>query len=472
MKPAFPTIDAVTWVTAYVVVLYAIPSRLVVDALGSAGAPSMLFGLVSLALWILLQLTTDGDPMALLEHRPVRRSLLILLASVALTYIIAMSQPIEADEVSPADVALLALLSWSGTLLIAADRIISMHRMTSLAHNLALAGALMGALGLLQFITGDVIIDRISIPGLRSAEFTAFERGDFVRPSGTATHPIEFGVILAMLLPFALHTAFYGRRSQLFLRWLPVILLSGAVSLTLSRSAYVSAAAGLVVLMIGWPREKRRIFLFGGLAMGMVLFAAVPRLFGTISSLFRNVGNDPSIDSRTDSYAIAAQFISRSPIFGHGLGTFLPKYRIFDNQYLLLLVSVGIVGAAAFIALLLFGIYSGAKAHKFARSDQERDLALAVTASISAGAVSLTTFDAFAFPMTMGTLFLVLGMAGALYRICVSDPRRVLEPADPVDSRRIRPTRRRASTTDSRQNGRTKHGRRTVSSTSRRRFVR
>ena len=59
--------DAVGWLTAYLVLLLFIPSRLVVGPLGSAGAPSMLFGLGSLLLWLLLFLgadrrTSSGSP--------------------------------------------------------------------------------------------------------------------------------------------------------------------------------------------------------------------------------------------------------------------------------------------------------------------------------------------------------------------------------------------------------------------------
>ena len=49
------------------------------------------------------------------------------------------------------------------------------------------------------------------------------------------------------------------------------------------------------------------------------------------------------------SYAIAGEFIGRAPIFGRGFSTFLPSYRILDNQYLGLLIETGIVGLVAFL---------------------------------------------------------------------------------------------------------------------------
>ncbi|MDQ7992116.1 MAG: O-antigen ligase family protein, partial [Propionicimonas sp.] len=338
------------------------------------------------------------------------------------SYALAMVRPIDPDEISPADVALLSVLSWSGAMLIANDGLVSMQRLRDLVQKLAWAGGLLAALGVAQFLTNDILIDRISIPGLRVAEFEVFERGGFVRPSGTATHPIEFGIILAMMMPFALHSAYFGKARNLVVRWLPTLLLGVAIALTFSRSAYVSAGVALIILMIGWPARRRATFAAGLGALAVVLFAAVPRLFGTIGALFRNVGDDPSISSRTDSYDLAFEFIGNSPFFGRGLGTFLPKYRIFDNQYLVLLVSIGVVGTIAAVVLFLTGVWV---ALSVARSDPEpenRDVGLTIAAAIAAGAVSLATFDAFAFPMTMGTLFLVLGMAGAAYRLSSEEP--------------------------------------------------
>lgn len=410
--------DAVTWLTFYVFILYAIPSRLVISQLGSAGALSMLLGISGFCGWTIYQLGRPfADPSAVQERRrPVRMALVGFLVCVSISYGLAMSRPIEGDEISPADVALLSVISWSGALLVANDGIGSMRRMRVLVRRLAWAGAFLAGLGLVQFLTNDVIIDRISIPGLRAAEFEVFARAGFVRPSGTASHPIEFGIILAMLLPFSLHSAFYFRHRNHVARWLPVLVIAVALALTLSRSAYVSAVVALGILVIGWPAHRRRAFLLGAGALGLALFASVPKLFGTIIGLFSNVDSDPSISSRTDSYALFGEFFSNSPFFGRGLGTFLPKYRIFDNQYLGLLVGIGLIGTLAFLVLVVAGIVSALNVSYSEREPEFKDLGLVTASSIAAGSVSLTTFDGFSFPMTMGTLFLVLGLAGALHR--------------------------------------------------------
>ncbi len=416
-RPGRRRTDAVTWLTLYIVVLYAIPTRLVIDALGSAGAPSMLMGLLSFGGWVLMHVSATSDEGRAAEGPSVRTVLVAFVICVGFSYIAGTSRPIDADEISPGDVAVLSVLSWVGTSLIANDGIASIRRAQVLTRRLAWAGGALGILGLAQFATGQSLIEWISIPGLRTGAFEIFTRDGMVRPSGTATHPIEFGIILTMLLPLALHVAFTDRTMRAWLRWLPVLVLSVAVALTFSRSAYVSIVVAIVILLIGWPPRRRIAFAIGTGTLALLLFAAVPRLFGIINSLFRNVGNDPSISSRTDSYELFWEFFSRWPIFGRGLGTFLPKYRIFDNEYLGLLVGVGIVGTIAFIVVIGAGAYSAIRVHRTNGDSAVRDLGLTLVASIAAGAASLTAFDAFAFPMTMGTLFLLLGLAGALSRM-------------------------------------------------------
>ncbi|WP_315549326.1 O-antigen ligase family protein [Microbacterium aurum] len=409
--------DAVTWLLCYVVVLYGIPSRLVIDQLGSAGAPSMLFGLASFAGWALFQIGRTTDDPEELTRRPVRVAAVIFLLCVGASYLAGMIRPIDSDEVSPADVALLSVLSWCGVLLLTSDGVRSLERLRSLARGLAWVGGLLAILGLLQFATNDVLIDRLSIPGLRDADFEVFSRGDFIRPSGTATHPIEFGLILTILLPIALHVAYTDTGRNVFARWAPVPLLAVTIALTFSRSAYVSVLFALLVLLIGWPAVRRRGFLIGFAALVAALFVGVPRLFGTIGSLFRNVGNDPSIASRTNSYDLFWEFFANAPFFGRGLGTFLPKYRIFDNQYLMLLVGVGVIGTLAFVAVLGTSLYVAIGISRRSPDPVVRDLALSGAASVAAGAVGLATFDGFAFPMTMGSIFLIVGMIGAIHHV-------------------------------------------------------
>ncbi|MFE6646205.1 O-antigen ligase family protein [Nocardioides sp. NPDC057772] len=419
-------VDAVTWLSLYTLAVFVIPSWLVFRPLGSAGSVSMLMGLGSFAIWVLLSI---GRPLP--ENRPrqpMRLMLALFLFSVGITYVIAMSRPISRDEVSPADVAILAMVSWVGTLLLAGDAIPSMARVHVLVWRLVVGGTFLALLGLAQFFARQVFVDRISIPGL--TPMTTVElamRNGLVRPAGTALSPIEYGTLMGMLLPIALHVGFHHRNLNLFVRWAPVALICMIIAASSSRSAYLGAAIAVLVCMIGWSRKQRGLVL--GLAVGglSLVFLVAPRIINSVTGMFVGAEEDPSVTSRTDSYGVAWFFVERNPFFGRGLGTFLPKYRIFDNQYLQMMVSIGIVGVLLFVAFVVATFIQLARVYRACEDPKTRDLVIALIGAAAAGFAGLAFFDAFAFPMTMGTIFLVLGLGSAVTRLTAHPP--------PVDER-------------------------------------
>lgn len=415
--------DAVGWLSAYMVLLLFVPSRLVLGPLGSAGAPSMLFGLGSLLLWLLLFFGAERRTSE--EHQPIRLALGVFLFCVGISYVFAMSRPMSPDEISPAAVALLALASWAGTLLLTHDGVSERRRLDILIWRFAVCGGAIAALGLVQVVTRRLLVDQLSFPGLSSSPvYGLATRGGYPRPAGTSIHPIEYGVLLAMLLPLALHVGIHHRRRPLLARWLPALTLGAIIPLTSSRSAYLGAFIAVAIYMVGWTGSQR-LRMLGTCVAGVVAMTVItPNFLSSVVGLFTGVSGDPSIESRTDSYSLAAQFVDQHPLFGRGLGTFLPKYRIFDNQYLLLLVTIGILGTLAFLVLAIVAVTMTLRLRRQLQDLGSRDLALAICAAVCAGFSCLFMFDAYAFPMTMGTLFLILGIAGAFRRIALEERNR------------------------------------------------
>lgn len=408
-------VDAVTWLSGYVVLLLFVPSKLVLGPLGSAGAPSMVVGLGSLLLWGLVRLAGREERV---DAQPIKAAVWIFLLAVGVSFVLAMSRPIAPDEISPADVALLTTASWAGTFLVAHDLILSRERLDTLLWRLVLCAGAVGLLGITQVLTGQAWVDRVTVPGLTLREVTGtFTRGAFVRPAGTAVHPIEYGVLVTMLLPLAIHVGVHLRSRPVLLRWMPAAALLAVVPLTSSRSAYLGSLLGMGVYLLGWPPRFRFPALLAGVAAVVAMAAVTPNLFNSVIGLFSQAGDDPSIASRTDSYRVAGAFIDSQPWFGRGLGTFLPKYRILDNQFLGLLVSVGVVGTLAFVTIAVVAIASLLRQRRSVGDEQTRDLCLALVSGVLVGFAGLAMFDAFSFPMTMGTLFLLLGASGALLRI-------------------------------------------------------
>jgi O-antigen ligase len=413
--------DATSVLTCYLVLLWFVPSSMVVPALGSAGSPSSLLGVAAFFWWVWFHVRRT-EPLTG-GFQPVRASVLVWLLIMLVVYAHAMSGPLPGDEVSVADSGMLRLLGMAGILLVANDGLGSGHHLHQILRRLALCAGLVAVLGLVQYSTRELLVDRLSIPGLTASALSGGlgDRGGFVRPSGTSTSPIEYGLVLALALPIVIALASGHHRHRILFRILLVPMVA-SIYFSISRSAYLCALVGVVVMAASW-NGRQRLQATGFLAVTSVaMYLSVPGLLGTIMGLFSNAGEDPSVGSRTGSYEIAGAFIENSPVLGRGFGTFLPKYWILDNGYLGLLIEGGVLGLGGLLALIGAGVLAARQARRWSPDPDDQQLARALMASIIAGAAGLAFFDAFAFPQSAGAVFLLLGLAGAM--------RRLKKPAD------------------------------------------
>lgn len=414
---ARPGWDAVTVLTVGLVLNCALPSYLSVAVLGPLGRPGVVWFLAAVLWWEWSQLQRPF-PLGV-QPQPARRFLFLFLGVMLASYGLNNLAGLPADEARAADSGLLKGLSWVGIFLIAHDGITSRERLLVLLRRVATIGALMSALGLLQFFTGESFISSLYIPGFTAgSDFDNIQsRAGFLRAAGTASHPLEYGVVLCMSLPIAITLALHDARGKAVLRWLSVGVVGAASALSVSRSALIGIATALIVLLPSWSRAARLragIILAVGV-LGMYLF--VPGMVGTVRGLFTGLSEDSSTQSRTDSYGAAFDLVSRNPVAGRGFGTFLPSYRILDNEYLLLVIELGILGLCSFVLLVLSGIYCCARACRRSRDPLLRQLCFALISSLTAGGVMFAFFDALSFPMAASFMFLALGVAGALWRI-------------------------------------------------------
>lgn len=347
----------------------------------------------------------------------------LFAGAMLISYIAAATRTISAVELRAADAGLLSVVAWIGVQFTAMDAISSRARLDTLLRRLVLAAAALATLGIVQFITNLAFTNYIVIPGLHdnTSLVSLYGRGGLTRPAGTAIHPIEFGAVLTMILPFALHYAITDRTRSAGRRWYPVLAIAVAVPISISKSAIVSVTVVLIFLLPTMARAIRRRIYAALPALLAGLYVLVPGLLGTLSGLFTGLlGGDSSTQSRTDSYSFAWHFISRQPFFGRGFQTFLPSYRIFDNEYLLLLVEAGFVGTFALMGLFTVGVLSTLRDRRATPDALSRQLGAAFAASVASALMSFALFDAFSFPMAASLIFLILGCAGAWRRLAVA----------------------------------------------------
>lgn len=418
----------------YVGVLFVVPSALVVGAIGAAGTPANLIAIAGLLAWLAMTLRGWNPG----TWTPVRVAFSLFVLAVLISYcaghVAGWYQPADIHQrtdrawvmadvaelteklTNGADRGLLALAGWAGVLLITADGVRSWQGLERLTQWLVRFAAVVAGLAILQYFTGINVAAALHIPGMQTVtELATFARSDLNRVVATAMHPIELGVVMAALLPLAVHR---GIHSSHWREWIPAGMLAVVVLMSISRSAIIVAAGAVFILFLGWP-WRWRLLLLAMAPVGAVAARAVfPGLLGTIQALFLHLGDDPSIAGRTDDYEVVARHFWEHPVVGQGFYTWIPMYfRTLDNQLLVMLLEIGIIGTVAFLGTILTAILSAVAVRRRVAAPQHQHLALAIAAGVFGISLSYITFDTLGFRQASGITFLLIGMAGAAWRL-------------------------------------------------------
>lgn len=410
--------DAAALLTGYLALAFFIPSNLTLPGMGGVGTPANVFALLGLIWYLATWLTGRIRPAA--GTRLPRVVMWLLAVSVLASYLVNATRGSTHKEVLAADRGLIGLLVWVSIVVLVSAGIQDRTRLDVLLRRAVVMGSVVAAFGYYDFFTATNIAEHITIPGLQSssAQIAAMDRGAFTRPRSTTAHPLEFGGMLAILVPFAVHQAFDPVRKHLsgWRRWGPVALMGGALPLTVSRTSIIGALIVVLVMVPRWKPQRRwaaMALILGSVAVFKVI---IPGLIGTITNLFASFlsNSDSSTQARTVKYSAIVPYLNEHLWFGRGFGTFIPELYFFtDNQYMLTLAEMGVLGLVALIALFVTGIHTGGAVRRLARTESDRELGQAFLASALVALVISATFDALSFPMYAGIFFLVLGAGGS-----------------------------------------------------------
>ena len=415
--------DGCSVLTLVVALLLLVPQPYVlVGPLRSVGNPAVLVAIGALAIWAasrVLNLSTAE------ELHPVRWALLVFTIAAAASFAAGLLRDLTSGERSSMDRVVFQHLALLGVALLAVDELGTRERITTLLQRLVLIGGVTGVIGILEFaFSGFDYRQVMLLPGLTTnTEIVSQSRSGFDRVAAGASHPIEFSVVISALVPLALHFVLHSESR----RWrfaLALVAMLAAIPMSVSRSGFITLAVGVLVYAVALTHRGRFNALVLGL-IGLAVFRAmVPGLLGTVRGLFRDVGTDPSIAGRTDDYAAIPALMHGHWWWGRGLGTFQPDvYFILDNQYLAALLQGGLVGLAAFVALLVVGLGVARGVRRRATDPAMRSLGQALTATIAALAVSAFVFDSLSFRQSGFVLVLTIGCAGALWSLVRHEPK-------------------------------------------------
>lgn len=431
-----------TMLTVYLVLLLVIPSGVTITELGTLGRPSLIWGLILVVWWAVARLQAGSDGKQTVSQ-PVRFAFGAFVVLVLLSFTAAMLRGQPDDQLSPAATAVIRLLSWAGVLLVAVDGIRTLSELSAMVRRIGIGAGLLAVLGLLQALTGQALVDFFgSIPGLSMAGGLG-ERAGVIRSSGTAIHPLEYATALNAALPLVIAAAIsLGFRAPPSGRglwwWLPVFLIAVSSLLAVSRSAIIGFVVAVISMIPAVPRRYLPAALGAGAVVAFAVYAARPGLFSTTVALFTGAGDDPSTQSRTRGLELVPVFMSPSPLIGTGYGIFLPRYYIFDNQWILLAIELGILGVLGFAAIFIAGIWSARQARSSA-DPAVRLLGHAFAAAMFNVAVLFAFFDGLSFPIAGGILFLLFGLCASVRSVAADEAASSRSPVTPGASERHDP---------------------------------
>lgn len=448
-----PAIPATVIPIIYAGLLLLLPSMLVIQQIGAQGTPANLWAITGLVIWLCM---TVGGLNPVRGLTPTRVTLAMFIITVLLSYIsgnlAGWFQPADIHQrsdalwravtierlnealISAGDRGLLALCGWAGVMLLTAESPRRWADLERIVTWVVAFATVVAALGIFQYFTGANVAAWFQIPGLSTLrDQNVYTRSIVNRVVVTAAHPIELGVVAAAIFPLALHRSLYAAKK--WLPWVQAAMILMVLLMSVSRSAIIVLAVGMLVLLVGWP-ARRRLWALAIIPVATaVLRAALPGLLGTLRALFTNLEDDPSIAGRTDDYEIIYRMAQDHPIFGQGLYTWVPFYfRTLDNQVLMFALEIGFIGLAVFVVLTLTHLVGVLVARTRVRDQRSRHLGLAVVAATAGLLSAYVTFDAISFRMAAGMTFLLLGMAGAIWNLTyVSPPTNQTLSADSLD---------------------------------------
>lgn len=410
---------AIDLLIVFLALQFLIPARLVISGMGSVGRPSVAWGLLLAFLWVVAAFRPLSLPRG---AQPIRWALCLFLAVQLVGYATGYGRLLPVIEARSADRWLIYITSMVAVGLTVVDGIKSREQLDRLLKAVIGFASVMAAAGTLQYFRIVDVTRYIQVPGLgRNSDLIGVGvRGDggFARVAGTATHYIEFGVVLALILPLALHYAFHAPRGRRVLQWALVGLIAGSIPFSISRAAIVTVAVTTVLMFAVWKWRIRYNAIVLGVVAGGIFHVINRGLLGTIKSLFSNVDNDPSIQGRLGDQAYVMAMFAERPLLGRGAGTVMPsRYILLDNQFFGMLLAGGLLGIFGFVALFAAAYMVARSIRLRAPHEESRHLGQALAAGTAGAFVASGTFDSLAFPTFTGVLFILVGATGALWRL-------------------------------------------------------
>ncbi len=416
-------IDTAAWLGLMLILLYVLPGQLIVPNMTYAGRPALLLCLMLCFWWLMTRL---NPRLAMTGPQPVRWAVFAYFTTMLISYLAGLIRGLTGIESNAQNFAMLAALQFCGVILMTADGIANWERLQLVLKVYAVSAAFMAMVAMIQAFLKFDIAAYLTLPGLEfKGGVRGFERRGpgaetLFRVGGTATHYIEFSVVMAMAAPFALHLARFTEEKWQRRGFAVIAMLcAAAIPVSISRTGILALVLAALVMFRLWNwRVRYNLMVMGG-GLIAVIAVAKPGVLGTLRSLFFAGSEDPSVQGRLLDYSFVAHWFAQRPLVGRGPRTLVPELYggiVLDNQWLYTLVTEGVVGVGALAALHITGITLAAIAMRRSTRDEDRHLCGALISSQVIAIAVAATFDSMYYTSYTSTLALLLGLCGAVWR--------------------------------------------------------
>ena len=412
-------IDAAALLSLMTALIMLVPSRLIVPGMTDLGRPGLVVGFLLFCWWVLVRFSSH---LVMTGPQPMRWAVLLFMVTVLISYAAGFMRGLTTMEANSADRTVLFFCVFIGVALTAADGVPNWYRLRGLLKVLVGCAVLVSGIALVQYVFNYDLTVHMALPGLEAKGWApGFELrgGGGYRVAATTTHYIELAALLSLVLPFAIHFACFAHRPERRrLGLVAAVLIAVGITTTISRTGILAVVLMFVVLIPVWRWRLRYNVLATSVGVFGALAVVKPGLARTLLHLFDDPGSNPAFTVRAERYPLAFQYFAQDPWIGRGTGTWTaPQYQILDNQWLVTLISNGVIGVVALAGLHITGIVLAGLALKRSTSDEDRHLCAALISTQVIGIAVAGTFDSLSFMTYATILALTLGMCGTVWRL-------------------------------------------------------
>lgn len=232
------------------------------------------------------------------------------------------------------------------------------------------------------------------------------QRGGGYRVRAAAPYALDFGWISAMALGLALVVAV---RSRIWLIGLLPVAVVVAIYWSNTRSAFAGVALVLVVVLVASGDRRVIVLAIAALAVGGLAYLGV----GSIRGSFTGAQQQGSTEVREQRLPEITHILTTEAYHGLGLQGLVPLgFPSTDASALLIYAELGVVGVAAFVALLIV-LLAYCSAGLRAPPGWDRRIAAAALAGMLASIAGAFAFNLFT-EMESALLFWILAALGVV----------------------------------------------------------